>query len=64
MPMKTRSYRGVVRGGTIVLDVEAELHEGTEVVVTPVSADRGSPTPVIAATEAAPHVPEACVDEL
>jgi hypothetical protein len=64
MPMKTSSYRGVVRGGTVVLEAEAQLCEGTEVVVTPVFADRGSPAAVIAAAEAAPHVPDGWVDEL
>lgn len=62
--MKTRSYRGVVRSGNVVLEAEAQLREGTEVVVTPVVADSGSSASVIAAVEAAPQVPEAWVDEL
>ena len=62
--MKTRSYRGVVRGGNVLLEAGVQLCEGMEVVVTPVFADRGSPAAVIAAMEAAPRVPDAWVDEL
>ena len=62
--MTTKRYRGVVRGGHIVLDSGAHLGEGTEVVVTPITGQPGSPAAVIAAVDAAPSVPSAWVDEL
>jgi hypothetical protein len=55
--MTTKTYRGVVRGGQIVLDSGAHLGEGTEVVVTPIAKKA-------AAVDAAPSVPSAWVDEL
>jgi hypothetical protein len=58
------SYRGVVRGGTIVLlEKAATLPEGTEVRVTPVGKP-GTAAAVVAAVEAPPHVPPEWVDEL
>jgi hypothetical protein len=62
--MTTKTYRGVVRGGQIVLDSGAHLGEGTEVVVTPIAKKAGSAAAVIAAVDAAPSVPSAWVDEL
>jgi hypothetical protein len=63
--MANETYRGVVRGGVIVLlDVKSPLTEGLEVLVTPVSGVRGSPAAVLAAVEASPHVPAEWVDEL
>jgi hypothetical protein len=41
--MPRTAYRGVVRGGVVLLDPGTALTEGTEVLVTPVSAPRGSP---------------------
>jgi hypothetical protein len=63
--MTSETYRGVVRGGTVVLlDREPPLTDGTEVVVTPVATAPGPPAAVLAAMQAAPHVPAAWVDEL
>jgi hypothetical protein len=62
--MMTHSYRGIVQGGQIVLEQDVELSDGTQVVVTPVHAARGSSAALIAAMEAAPHVPSEWVDEL
>jgi hypothetical protein len=63
--MTNGAYRGVVRGGTIVLhEGEAPLIEGTEVLVTPAAGPPGSPAAVLAAVEASPRVPAAWVDEL
>lgn len=63
--MTKEAYRGVVRGGGVVLlEHETPLTEGTEVLVTPLAATPGSPAAVLAAAAAAPHVPGAWVDEL
>jgi hypothetical protein len=62
--MANETYRGVVRGGVIVLREEAPLAEGTEVLVTPVAGAPGSPATVIAAVETSPQVPGGWVDEL
>src|SRR5262245_60509921 len=63
--MTGRSYRGVVRGGTVVLlENGAPLSEGTEVLVTPVASAPGTAAAVLAAVEAPPHVPAEWVDEL
>ncbi len=58
------SYRGVVRGGMILLEKETPLTEGTEVLVTPVVGTPGSAAAVLAAVETSPQVPGAWVDEL
>ena len=48
--MTNVAYRGVVRGGMVVLrEDETPLKEGTEVLVTPVAAAPGSPAAVLAA---------------
>ena len=59
--------RGVVRGGTVLLDERSPLPDGTTVVVTPApeaSACRGDPAALLAALKAAPPVPADWVDEL
>jgi hypothetical protein len=58
------SYRGVVRGGMVLLDKETPLTEGTEVLVTPVDGAPGSPAAILAAMENSPKVPPEWVDEL
>jgi hypothetical protein len=59
------TYRGVVRGGKVVLlDEETRLVEGTTVIVTPVAVTPGSPAAVLAAMAASPSVPVDWVDEL
>jgi hypothetical protein len=63
--MTNAAYRGVIHGGMVVLlDKDAPLQEGTEVLVTPVSEPRGSPARVLAAVESVPQVPVEWVDEL
>jgi hypothetical protein len=63
--LTTVYYRGVVRGGVVVLrETDSPLSEGTEVLVTPVSENSGSPSAVVAAAMAAPAVPTERVDEL
>jgi hypothetical protein len=63
--MTAATYRGVVRGGIIVLrDGDASLQDGTEVLVTPVSDRIGSAQAVLAAVRSGPKVPADWVDEL
>jgi hypothetical protein len=63
--MTHETYRGLVRGGSVVLlEHDTPLREGTEVLVTPVAGTPGSPAAVLAAMEAEPRVPHAWVDEL
>jgi hypothetical protein len=57
-------YKGVVRGKTIALEEPGDLPEGTEVLVTPLAAAKGSPQAVVAAMDAAPHVKPEDVEEL
>jgi hypothetical protein len=53
-----------VRNGAVVLLEEVPWPEGTEVVVAPIPAPPGTGAAVVAAMEAAPHVPREWVDEL
>jgi hypothetical protein len=62
--MVTTGYRGVVRGGVVLLDKDSILTDGTQVLVTPVTSAAGSPAAVLAAVESAPKVPVEWVDEL
>ena len=62
--MTTTAYRGVVRGGVVLLDKDTPLTEGTQVLVTPATAAPGSPAAILAAMNSAPHVPTEWVDEL
>ena len=62
--MAAETYRGVVRGGLVVLREGVSLTEGTEVLVTPVSDEPGTSAAVLAALENSPTVPSAWVDEL
>jgi hypothetical protein len=62
--MTTTAYRGVVRGGVVLLDKDSPLTEGMEVLVTPVSGAPGSPAAILAAMDSAPQVPAEWVDEL
>jgi hypothetical protein len=65
MLMANEVYRGVVRGGMVLLlEPETPLTEGTEVLVTPLTGGPGSSAAVLDAMEAAPQVPAAWVDEL
>jgi hypothetical protein len=62
--MTEGAYRGVVRSGVVLLDRETPLSDGTEVLVMPVSALRGSAPAILAALEQLPKVPPEWVDEL
>jgi len=57
-------YKGIVRGKAVMLEEPADLPEGTEVIVTPLEAVRGSPQAVLAAMDAPPHVQPEDVEEL
>lgn len=62
--MTQAAYRGIVCGGVVFLDQGTPLAEGTEVLVTPVDAQRGSGAALVVALESAPKVPAEWVDEL
>ena len=63
--MKQESYRGVVRGQTIVLlEKPVALADGTEVLVMPLPPDPGTPAAVLAAMEAEPHLTQEDFEEL
>jgi hypothetical protein len=62
--MATETYRGVVRGGVVVLEAhKPPLTEGAEVLVTPLPG-AGTGAAVLAALDAAPRVPAGWIDEL
>lgn len=61
--MTNKAYRGVVRGGVVLLEKETSLTEGTEVLVTPVAGPAGSPAAILAAVENSPKGPAEWVDE-
>ncbi len=63
--MAVETYRGVVRGGAVVfLEGTATPADGTEVLVTPVAPEEGSPAALLAALASTPPVPAEWVDEL
>jgi hypothetical protein len=63
--MTNQFIRGVVRDGMVVLlEMDTPLHEGTEVLVTPVTTGPGTAAAVLAAVDSPPHVPAEWVDEL
>ena len=62
--MAHATYKGTVRGGAVILDGDADLPEGTGVVVTPVDPIKGSPQAVLAAVLAPPHLKHEDVVEL
>jgi hypothetical protein len=62
--MSTTAYRGVVRGGVVLLDDDTPLMEGTQVLVTPLVGAPGTPAAILAAMDSAPKVPPEWVDEL
>ena len=62
--MVPTGYRGIVRGGVVLLDEESLLRDGTEVLVTPVEGARSSGRAIVAALDNAPKVPSDWVDEL
>lgn len=58
------SYKGVVKGNTVLLEKATELPDGTEVLVTPLEMVKGSPQAVLAALKASPPVSHEDVVEL
>jgi hypothetical protein len=58
--MAAGACKGVIKGGSVVLEEGATLAEGTEVLVTPLQADPGTPE----ASRSGPHVRPEDVDEL
>ena len=62
--MAVVGYRGIVRGKTVVLGDEADLPEGTGVLVTPLPPTKGSPQAILAALEASPAVSHEAAEEL
>jgi hypothetical protein len=62
--MAQATYKGTVRGGAVILDGDADLPDGTGVVVTPAEPVKGSPEAVLAAVNAPPHLKPGDVAEL
>ena len=62
--MSKPANKGVVKGGTVVLDKVAGLPDGAKVLVTPLEVENGSPQAILAAMDAPPHVKPGDVDEL
>ncbi len=61
--MVTAACRGIVKGGTVILEKNASLPEGAEVLVTPLGILPGSPQALLAAMKAPPHLTSKDVDE-
>ncbi|MGE0710594.1 MAG: hypothetical protein AB7N76_27375 [Planctomycetota bacterium] len=61
---ESRTFRGVVRGGGVVLEQGVGLPDGTPVLVTVDSAARGTPQAVLAAMAEPPGVSSEDVAEL
>ena len=61
--MLTTVCRGIVKGNIIILEQDTALPEGTEVLVTPLSALAGSPQALLSAMKAKPHLKPEDVDE-
>jgi hypothetical protein len=62
--MAVVGYKGVVRGKTVVLGDEADLPEGTGVLVTPLPLAKGSPQAVLTAMAASPAASHEAAEEL
>jgi hypothetical protein len=63
--VKHASYRGVVKGQTIVLlEKPTALADGTEVLVMLLPPEPGTPAAVLAAMEAEPHLSQEDIEEL
>jgi len=62
--MSVASFRGMVRGGSVVLDEGASLPEGMGVLVTPLPPAKGSPRAILAALKACPPVSHEAAEEL
>jgi len=62
--MAAFSYKGIVRGKTVLLGEDADLPEGTGVLVTPLPGKKGSPQAVLEALEASRPVSHEAAEEL
>jgi hypothetical protein len=62
--MSAASYKGIVKGNTVILEKEPELPDGTEVLVTPLEMIKGSPQAILAAAKASPRLKPGDVEEL
>jgi len=62
--MPTTSYKGIVKGGTVLLEEDARLPEGTGVIVTPMQPRPGSAEAIMAALAESPPVSHEDVEEL
>jgi hypothetical protein len=62
--MPVSRNQGVVHGGSVILDKEAQFVDGTRVVVMPLNEIRGTPAAILAALAHAPPVNPKDVDEL
>jgi hypothetical protein len=61
--MAQATYRGTVRAGAVILEGDADLPDGTGVVVTPVEPVKGSREALLAAINAPPHLKPGDVDK-
>jgi len=62
--MAQATYKRTVRAGAVILDRDADLPDGTGVIVTPVEPVKGSREAVLAAVNAPPHLKPGDVAEL
>ena len=62
--MSVTSYRGIVKGKTVVLPEEADLPEGMGVLVTPLPTPKGSPQAVLDVLKASRPVSPKAAEEL
>lgn len=54
--MDTTIFKGTVKGHHIELHENCSLPEGTQVIITPVDPDQGSPEAILQAAQAPPHI--------
>jgi len=62
--MAAFSYKGIVRGRTVVLGDDADLPEGTGVLVTPLPPEKGSPQAILEALEASRPISHEAAEDL
>jgi hypothetical protein len=61
MELQIVTYKGIVKGNTVILEAGAELPDGAEVIITPM---KGTPAAVLAALDASPCLEPGDVEEL
>lgn len=62
--MNRLAYKGLVKGGSVVLKDAHDLPEGAEGLVARLEVMKGSPQAVLAAMDAPPHLKPEVVDDL